>query len=377
MKVLHVITGLAAGGAEQQVRLLCRYSRTDSEVAVLTGTGVVAEGLLADGVPVHAVGMRGNRDLRGLVRLVRLVRRGRFDCVHVHLFRAQVHGRLAARLAGVAHVVATEHSLGDRLLEGRPTARPGVRTLYRAAELLGDRSIAVSATVARRLQRWGVPPDRITVIPNGVEVERLAFRPERRHRTRTELGIPAGAPVVGTAGRLVESKRVDVVIDALAVLPGTWGLVVGTGPAADELRHRVARLGLGDRVVLTGERADVADLLAAMDVFVSACPEETYGLGIVEAAAAGLPVVYAACPALEEQPGDLAPRARRVEADSAAVAAAVAELLADPALASREPAPVAEVYDIRRVAARLDEEYARLGRDDRPPVPATREGGIR
>lgn len=377
MRVLHVITGLGAGGAEQQVRLLCRYSRADCEVAVLTGTGVVADGLVADGVPVHAVGMHGNRDVRGLVRLVRIVRRGRFDCVHVHLFRAQVHGRLAARLAGVPHVIATEHSLGDDLLEGRPTGRPGLRTLYRAVELLGDRSIAVSTTTARRMQRWGVPPDRITVIPNGVDAGRLAFRPERRHRARAALGIPAGVRVVGAVGRLVDTKRVDVVIDALAALPGTWGLIVGTGPAEDELEARAARRGLRDRVVFTGERVDVPELLAAMDVFVSACPEETYGLGVVEAAAAGLPLVYVACPALEEQPPGLAPRARRIEAEPAAVVAAVTELTADPALASRDPAPVTEAYDIRRVAARLDEEYARLGRDDQPAVPAIREGGTR
>ena len=180
MRVLHVITGLGAGGAEQQVRLLCRYSRADCEVAVLTGAGVVADGLVADGVPVHAVGMHGNRDVRGLVRLVRIMRRGRFDCVHVHLFRAQVHGRLAARLAGVPHVIATEHSLGDGLLEGRPTGRPGLRTLYRVVELLGDRSVAVSATTAQRMRRWGVPADRITVIPNGVDTERA--------------GVPARTP---------------------------------------------------------------------------------------------------------------------------------------------------------------------------------------
>ena len=105
-------------------------------------------------------------------------------------------------------------------------------------------------------------------------------------------------------------------------------------------------------------------------------PEETYGLGVVEAAAAGLPLVYVACPALEEQPPDLAPRARRIEAEPAASPRRSPSSRPTPPRVAG-PAPVTEAYDIRRVAARLDEEYARLGRDDQPAVPAIREGGTR
>jgi glycosyltransferase involved in cell wall biosynthesis len=374
MRVLHVITGLGAGGAEQQVRLLCRHSQVEAEVVTLTNPGVVAAGLVSDGVPVTDVAMRSNRDLRGLIRLVRLMRRGRFDCVHVHLFRAQLFGRLAARLAGVPHVVATEHSLGDRLIEGRPVNRPGVRLLYRAAERLGERTIAVSATTARRMLRWGVPADRVTVVPNGVDLEAFAFRPEDGAAMRARLGLPGDAVVVGTVGRLVPTKRTDLLLEAIASIPHVVGLVVGSGPAEDDLRALAVRLGVSDRVVFAGERDDVPAALAAMDVFVSACPEEAYGLAVIEALAAGLPVAYVACPALQEQAADQAPRAVRVAPDPEALAAAVRGLIT--VAGSRTPAPVTARYDIRCVAARVDEEYARLaGRSDRPMVPATRGGG--
>ena len=133
MRVLHVITGLEAGGAEQWLRLLLRHGTAEADVLCLTNPGVVADALRADGVRVTDLGMRGNRDLAAIPRLVRHVRRGRYDLVHTHLYRAQVYGALAARLAGVRAVVSTEHSLNDRLIEGRPTDRPGVRRLYVAA----------------------------------------------------------------------------------------------------------------------------------------------------------------------------------------------------------------------------------------------------
>lgn len=110
VKVLHIITGLGVGGAEQQLRLLLRHMPMPCDVLTLTNPGPVAEGLRADGVRVVHLGMRGNRDLGALPRLARFIRHGRYDLVHTHLYRACVYGRLAARLAGVRATVATEHS---------------------------------------------------------------------------------------------------------------------------------------------------------------------------------------------------------------------------------------------------------------------------
>lgn len=156
LKALHIITGLGVGGAEQQLRLLLRHLPVDCDVVTLTNPGPVADGLLADGIRVVHLGMTGNRDLAALPRLARLIRAGGYDLVHTHLYRACLYGRLAARLAGVRAVVATEHSLGDSQMEGRPLT-PGVRALYLAGERLGSATVAVSPTVADRLKRWGCP----------------------------------------------------------------------------------------------------------------------------------------------------------------------------------------------------------------------------
>ncbi|MQS37756.1 glycosyltransferase, partial [Streptomyces katsurahamanus] len=208
MKALHVITGLGVGGAEQQLRLLLRHLPLECEVVTLTNPGSVADGLRADGVRVHHLRMGGNRDLGALPRLTRLIRRGRYDLVHTHLYRACVYGRIAARLAGVRATVATEHSLGEAEIEGRPLTRP-TRALYLGTERLGSATVAVSHTVAGRLRAWGVPQERIHVVPNGIDAARFRFDPERRAAVRARLGIAPDAFVVGGVGRLVAGKRFD------------------------------------------------------------------------------------------------------------------------------------------------------------------------
>ncbi|QNP72635.1 glycosyltransferase [Streptomyces roseirectus] len=362
MRALHIITGLGVGGAEQQLRLLIRHLPVDCDVVTLTNPGPVADGLIADGVRVTHLGMSGNRDLGALPRLVKHIRDGGYDLVHTHLYRACVYGRIAARLAGVKAIVATEHSLGDSQMEGRGLSR-GVRALYLASERLGRSTVAVSPTVADRLRRWGVPGPRIEVVPNGIDLARFRFDPVARHRTRRRLGLPEDAYVIGGIGRLSAGKRFDVVIEALAQLPDDhWLLLVGGGPEESVLRRTAHDAGVADRVLFTGERPYVPDggpgpdlpsLTSAMDVLASPSPEEAFGLAVVEALASGLPVRYASCPAVEDLPSQ-APDARQVPCSAEAFAKS---LVRPPTCGPRTPPEAARHYDIARSAARLMDVY--------------------
>ncbi|MFC8264495.1 glycosyltransferase [Streptomyces cinereoruber] len=375
MRVLHVITGLGIGGAEQQLRLLLRHLPVQGRVVTLTNPGAVAAGIEADGTPVTHLGMTGNRDLGALPRLARIVRQGRYDLVHTHLYRACVYGRAAARIAGVRRIVATEHSLGAHQIEGRPLSA-GTRALYLASERLGTSTVAVSPSVARRLADWGVPEERIRVVPNGIETARFAYDPAARRRTRAALGLPEDAYVVGGVGRLAPGKRFDLLVRAVAAAPEARLLLVGEGGEREELLRLARELGAADRVLLTGACADpppagstgpsLPGLLAAMDVFVSASPDEAFGLAVVEALAAGLPVLYAACPAIEDLPADAAPGARRTGGSAPELAAALRDLaVARPA---RLPVPeAARHYDIARSARQLASLY-----DQAVPTPSTR-----
>jgi len=360
MRVLHVITGLAAGGAEQQLRLVLPHlaaGGVECEVVTFTNPGSIAEVIRAEGTRVHHLGMRGNRDVAALPRLVRLIREGRFDLVHTHLYRACLYGRLAARLAGVRRVVATEHSLGDELIEGRRRTA-GVRALYLVGERLGDVTIAVSDTVARRLREWGVRATRIVVVPNGIDAQRFRFDPAARVRVRRQWGIPPESFVVGGVGRLEHPKRFDVLIRAVAGLPDARLVLVGAGSQREALAGLARTLGVEDRVLLTGEIADVTDEMAGMDLLASTSGDETFGLAVLEAMANGLPVRYVRCPALEELPPDRAPGAERMglgEAETrAALAAAADEATRLP------PPPAVGDYDIARVARELQQLYAEL-----------------
>lgn len=362
VRVLHVITGLGVGGAEQQLRLLLRHLPMRCDVLTLTNPGPVAEGLRADGVRVVHLGMRGNRDLGALPKLVRFIRRGRYDLVHTHLYRACLYGRLAARLAGVRATVATEHSLGEAEIEGRRLSA-GVRALYLASERMGAATVAVSDTVAARLEGWGVPAARVHVVPNGIEAVRFRFDEGVRRATRARTGLPERAFVVGGVGRLVPGKRFDVLVRAVAALPGAHLLIAGDGPERAALRRLAAELGAQGRIHLLGERDPLGDsadgrtpgipaLLAAMDVFVSPSREEAFGLAVVEALAAGLPVLHVTCPAIDDLPADQAPGARRIGTGTEELTAALRGHM-EAGARRLPPPPVVRHYDIARSAERL------------------------
>lgn len=276
------------------------------------------------------------------------------DVVHLHLYRATLYGRVAALLARVPVVITTEHSLLDGVLEGRPTTG-AVRRLYRATEPLNTMTVAVSPDVADRLQRWGVPQRKLTVIPNGIDT--AAWRESGAHRAsaRRELGLSDDVELIGGVGRLSATKRWDLLLRAVAPILSARRQVVLIGGGEEEasLRELAASLGVADWVRFLGTRLDVLPLLSALDVVASPSPQETFGLALLEALAAGRPIVYVHCPSLTAiGPLD---GVRRSPGEEAPFREAVLAALRGPS----EVAPPEDLnrYDIRTVAARVDDIY--------------------
>src|SRR5262249_40853797 len=154
-------------------------------------------------------------------------------------------------------------------------------------------TVAVSGRTRDTLvTHWGIARSRILVVPNGIDTERIRITASARTRARAAYGFDQATRVVLAAGRLVPGKRFHVLVRAVALLPDSVHLVVaGQGPEHDGLGRLARQLGVSERVHLTGEVPDVLPVLAAGDVFASASVVETYGLAVVEAYLAGLPVV--------------------------------------------------------------------------------------
>lgn len=364
LKVLHVITGLAAGGAETQLLRIVRASRHHAAVVAMYNAGVVATQLRDEGYRVHDLRSPSSSDPRALRRLLDVIREERPDVVHTHLFRAGLFGRLAGKLAGVPVVVSTEHSLfSPDQLEGR-TANRAVRALLRLSSTWAHATVAVSEQVQENLATWGIvdrPGHRVRIVRNGIDTTELRFDAAARARVRAELGVEDHVGLVGVVCRLHPWKRVDAALDGLApqLGPDLRFVVVGDGSERERLQARATELGVAEFVHFAGEIGDVVPWLSALDVLVSASLSETFGLGVLEALANGLPVVYAAAPVLDELPEPPA-HAIRVGESPAALAAAVHGLLAGQRSAGRSAPPVVGDFDVRATAAALDDLYLEI-----------------
>ncbi|HMG65523.1 MAG TPA: glycosyltransferase [Streptosporangiaceae bacterium] len=367
MKVLHVITGLDVGGAELQLDAVLQHTRNDADVVTLYNPGPVADKLRGHGVRVRDLGMHRNTELGAMLRLYKIIRAGRYDVVHAHLYRAQVYARPAARLARTPVIVTTEHSIGETHLERRKMTS-SVRALYLASELASDATIAVADVVRDRLERWGVPAQKITVIPNGLDFNGLGFDPATRAAVREQFGIHPDAYVMGTLGRLDPNKRVDLAIEAAAPLLSDRCklLVIGRGEDGDRLQAAAKRAGVAQHVIFGGYQADMTAMLSAMDLNLSTSVQETFGLSVLEALANGLPVLYTTCPALD---GISTDRARQVDGNVAALRAEMTKEV-EAGFRPRQPVTgVLDVYGIESVARRIDDLYERID--------FARRGGVR
>ena len=334
-RVCQLITELGPGGAERMVYELARRLDPQEfavEVAALRG-GVVADWLRNRGIVVHILGVRGKWDLLKLARLAGLLREGRFDLLHTHLFHADLAGRPAASLAGVPHLVNTVH-----VAEGR--CRPWQ---FAYARLMGeqcDRIVCVSEAVkAFHAARTHLPEWRYAVIPNGIDVDAYGHDPQARRRLRGQWGLDEQAFVLAFVGRLDVQKGIDTLLGALSHL-GARGrpaeiVVAGEGPQRSVLENYVSHGEGGRHCRILGHVDDVRSVLSAADCLVQPSRYEGLSLATAEAMAAGLPVAATRVAGIEEvvehgSTGLLVPAGEAV-----ALAEAVERLRQDRSLARR------------------------------------------
>lgn len=309
--VAYVLSDAGYGGTEVHLRdLVRRLDRDFRPVALLAGAGperVLAPELAALGADVERLPTLFHAH-RGGLPLVRALRRHRPDIVHVHMTNPVGFTKafLAARLARVPVLLSTEHGHAHHLrsIDGLNGRR--LRMQARARIAMEDRVIVVADAQARTFEDvLATPRTKMTVVPNGIET--CAFATADGAAVRAELGIPKHAPVAGMVTSFFEYERAGDFVraagDVVARVPDTHFVIVGdrhpvTDAAADEVRRRVVALvrerGLGGRVHLVGFREDVPAVLAALDVFVLPARSKVFGLVIVEAMAAGKPVVATA-----------------------------------------------------------------------------------
>jgi sugar transferase (PEP-CTERM/EpsH1 system associated) len=290
LRLVHVIPTLRTGGLEKMLLRLITDLADEFEHVVVTPSrhGPLTPAFSAVG---HVVALGDSRapDRWMALRMARLFRALRPRIVHSRNWTC-IDAILGARLAGVRTVIHGEHGRDASDPDGRNPVRRRVR---RTLGVLVTEFTAVSRDLVRWLgEEVGVPPRKIRHIPNGVDAE--VFAPRQPEGSRQALGVPPGATVIGTVGRLDPVKDHVGLLRAFAA--ATAGrpavmLIAGEGPCRGRIENVVRELGLGDRVRVLGERQDIPAILNALDLFVLASVGEGMSNAVLEAMATGLPVL--------------------------------------------------------------------------------------
>jgi glycosyltransferase involved in cell wall biosynthesis len=308
IRVLHIITRLIVGGAQENTLLSVEGldGRDGYEVTLLTGVDFGPEGDLLDRarkttrlvvLPELARKINPAADIKALLKLYRLIRKGRYHIVHTHSSKAGVLGRIAAKMAGTPIIVHTLHSLVFH--EYQPWV---VNKLWRAIKKfcapMTDHFISVSSIISEKAIRAGIArPEKFTTIYSGMELDWFLNAQVDPAAVRREFGIPDGALVVGKIARLFDLKGHDQLMDAAPAIvarhPGVRFFLIGDGVLYDHLVERARRAGILDNFVFAGlvARERIPEMISAMDVVVHTSLREGLARVLPQALAMGKPCV--------------------------------------------------------------------------------------
>ncbi len=346
VRVLHVITRMVLGGAQENTLLtVTRLDRARYDVTLASGPTTGPEGTLEPRIPNTLSFVRvpelardphPAKDPVALARLYRLMRHGRFDIVHTHTTKAGLLGRIAAAWARVPVIVHTPHGHAFHdYLGARGSA--ALCVVERALARRTTRIICLTDAERDDHLRLRIgPPERFCIIHSGVDLDRFHMGHGDGEHARQKLGLSSDVPLVGCVARLVPVKGVQYLLEAMpavrAAMPGATVVFVGDGPLRPALAAQAAARGLQRGAVFLGLRDDVAEIMPAFDVVVLPSLNEGMGRAAVEALAAGRAVVASRISGIQdvvahEETGLLVP-----PRDPAALADAIVRCLRDPGL---------------------------------------------
>jgi glycosyltransferase involved in cell wall biosynthesis len=374
MKLFYVINGLGPGGAERSLAdLLPFYRRAgiDPTVICLRHREHGMEGEVRIGGSELRF-LRGGGILGNARELRKLIRRDRPDLVHTTIFEADIVGRLAAAGLGVPVLTSLVNTSYDPVRLKDPNIRPSRLTATRLVDGWTARHLTThfhaitQAVKDSAVESLGIRASRVTVVERGRERHRLGHPgAQRRAAARAALGLGPGDEVLVTVGRQEFQKGQRHLLEAFAAIaqsrPRLVLLIVGReGHATAELRQVHQESGLGERVRFLGYRSDVAEMLAAADLFVFPSLYEGLGGALIEAMALGLPIVASDIPALREVVEEGNNAMLVPPGDPRALADALRRMLDDPARAATFGERSLRIFEDRFTIERSAERMIRL-----------------
>jgi glycosyltransferase involved in cell wall biosynthesis len=292
MRVMFLSTSMGMGGADKQLLSAAQLMHAQGhDVCIVSLTELGPMGLEArsQGIRTESLDMRrGVPDPRGLIRLIRLVRAWKPDVLHSHMVHANLMARAVRVFARVPVMVSTIHNI----YEGGPLWMAA----YRISNGLVDHMTIISEAAADRfVNERIVPRELLTCVPNGVDTERFRqVAPETREALRASIGVNDRF-VWLAVGRFEIAKDYPNMLHAFAQVcqrdSNAVLLLVGHGSLQQETESLAQSLGLGDRIHFLGVRSDVPEVMAAADGYVMSSAWEGMPIALLEAAAAGLPIV--------------------------------------------------------------------------------------
>lgn len=334
-RLLWLVDSLGAGGAEALVVTFAQgLDRTQHQlfVACLNGAeGVNAQRLRDANVPVTDLGARNLRDVGAFRRLLALIRADRIELIHAHLTYSAIWSAIASRLTGVP-AIASLHVSPEATRALEDSARHRIATslrdgLLRAILNRWSRAVVmVSGALRDDYLARGLEPRKVRVVHNGIELDRFRRpRTEARARLERELAIPPDVPIVATVAVLRPKKGIEVLLAAAREVRRAYFVIIGDGPKREEWTSLANDLGVSDRIRWAGFRTDVDALLAGCDLFVHPSLDDAFPTVLLEAMAAGLPIVASRVGGIPEivtqgvtgelvPPGDAAALARAIDA---------------------------------------------------------------